>query len=245
MSVTYEDRITIETPENVTLQVTLAGLGSRMAASLVDGLIRFAVIIALSIVLFASPERVGGVEFALFIIGSFIVFFAYDVIFETLGGGRTPGKRATGLRVVREGGQPVGFVASAIRNIVRLIDMLPFSYAIGIVAILVSSKNQRLGDIAAGTIVVREVTAVSGSAWREHDMTWGDEDAWDVGGITQEELATVRSFLARMETLDSNARTRIGRELAFRLHSKVPGAPANISPEEFLRRLAAAKSRRS
>ena len=154
---TYDDRITIETPENVTLEVTLAGLGSRMAASLIDGLIRFAVILALFIVLLSSPDRAGGVEFALFIVGSFAVFFAYDVLFETLAGGRTPGKRATGLRVVREGGQPVGFVSSAIRNLMRLVDMLPFSYAIGIVAILVSSKNQRLGDMAAGTIVVREV----------------------------------------------------------------------------------------
>jgi uncharacterized RDD family membrane protein YckC len=245
MSVTYDDRIIIETPENVTLEVTLAGIGSRMAASLIDGLIRFGVILALFIVLLASPDRAGGVEFALFIIGSFTVFFAYDVLFETLAAGRTPGKRAAGLRVVREGGQPVGFIASAIRNIVRLLDMLPFSYAIGIIAILVSSKNQRLGDMAAGTIVVREVTGAAGSMWREHEMPKGDEDAWDVGGVTQEELATVRSFLTRKETLDSNARTRIGRELAYRLHSKVPGAPANISPEEFLRRLAAAKSRRS
>jgi uncharacterized RDD family membrane protein YckC len=245
MSVTYDDRITIETPENVTLEVTLAGLGSRMAASLIDGLIRFAVILALFIVLLSSPDRAGGVEFALFIVGSFAVFFAYDVLFETLAGGRTPGKRATGLRVVREGGQPVGFVSSAIRNLMRLVDMLPFSYAIGIVAILVSSKNQRLGDMAAGTIVVREVTTGSGSAWREHEMPRGDEDSWDIGGVTQEEIATVRSFLTRRETLDSNARTRIGRELAFRLHAKVPGAPANMSPEEFLRRLAAAKSRRS
>ena len=242
---TYDDRITIETPENVTLEVTLAGLGSRMAASLIDGLIRFGVILALFIVFLSSPERTSGVELAVFIVGSFTVFFAYDVLFETLAGGRTPGKRATGLRVVREGGQPVGFVASAIRNIVRLVDMLPFSYAIGIVAILASSKNQRLGDMAAGTMVVREVAAVSGSAWREHEMTRGDEDAWDVGGVTQEEIATVRSFLTRRETLDSNARTRIERDLAFRLHAKVPGAPANISPEEFLRRLAAAKSRRS
>ena len=242
---TYDDRITIETPENVTLEVTLAGLGSRMAASLVDGLIRFAVILALFIVLLSSPDRAGGVEFALFIVGSFAVFFAYDVLFETLAGGRTPGKRATGLRVVREGGQPVGFVSSAIRNLMRLVDMLPFSYAIGIVAILVSSKNQRLGDMAAATVVVREVTTGSGSAWREHEMPRGDEDSWDVGGVTREEIATVRSFLTRRETLDSNARTRIGRELAFRLHAKVPGAPANMSPEEFLRRLAAAKSRRS
>jgi uncharacterized RDD family membrane protein YckC len=243
--VSYDDRITIETPENVTLEVALAGLGSRMAAFLIDGLIRFGVILALFIVLLASPDRAGGVELALFLIGSFTVFFAYDVIFETLAGGRTPGKRATGLRVVREGGQPVGFVSSSIRNVVRLVDMLPFSYAIGIVAILMSSKNQRLGDMAAGTIVVREVTEGSGSAWSEHEMPRGDEDAWDVGGVTQEEIATVRSFLTRRETLDSNARTRIGRELAFRLHAKVPGAPANISPEEFLRRLAAAKSRRS
>jgi uncharacterized RDD family membrane protein YckC len=245
MSVTYDDRITIETPESVTLEVTLAGLGSRMAASLIDGLIRFGLILALFILLLATSERRGGVELALFIIGSFSVFFAYDVFFETLAGGRTPGKRATGLRVVRESGQPVGFTASAIRNLVRLLDMLPFSYAIGIVAILVSSKNQRLGDMAAGTIVVREVTGASGSTWREPEVSPGDEDAWDVGGVTQQELATVRSFLTRKETLDGQARDRIGRELAYRLHPKVPGAPANISAEEFLRRLAAAKSRRS
>lgn len=244
---TYEDRIAIETPENVTLELTLAGVGSRMAAALLDMLIQFALIFASGIVMAVTfeGEEAEALQIAIVAVVLFVTLFCYDVAFETLGGGRTPGKRATGLRVVRERGEPVGFVASAIRTLLRLVDGMPTLYSVGVVAIVLSSKNQRLGDMAAGTIVVRERIDAAAPAWSAADAAAPVDDAWDVGGVTREEAVTVRAFLARRDQLDAEARARLARELAARLRPKVAGAPEHLSPEQFLERLVAVKARRS
>ncbi|HEV7685083.1 MAG TPA: RDD family protein, partial [Acidimicrobiia bacterium] len=162
---TYDDRISIPTPEGVELELVLAGLGSRLVAAIVDQLIKLAVFLALFVLGGAlSGDNAGGFLVAVLVVASFLVFFGYDVAFETLASGRTPGKRAAGLRVVRLGGEPVGFLASAVRNLLRLVDSLPGIYAVGAVCILFSSRNQRLGDLAAGTLVVRERTAAAKAA---------------------------------------------------------------------------------
>src|SRR4051812_3341363 len=148
----YEDRVTIETPEGVPLDLLLAGYGSRFRAQLLDGVIKVTVIVALWIALALA----GDFGAALATVAVFLVYVGYDIAFETLGGGRTPGKRWSGMRVVREGGEPVIFTTSAIRNILRLVDGIGTGYAAGTIAILVSKRNQRLGDMAAATLVVRE-----------------------------------------------------------------------------------------
>ena len=240
----------ISTPENVDLEVALAGLGSRFTASLIDNAIRIAIMIALfflvTYIASPGPDELVGLALALYFIGSFLIFFGYDVIFETLASGQTPGKKMTGLRVVRLGGRPVGFVSSAVRNLVRIADLLPAGYAIGVISILATEKNQRLGDLAAGTIVIRERTDPSVAAWVPSQTALPPEAlAWDVSAITPDELATVRSFLGRRYSLVPEARERIGRELAVRLHPKVSGAPAQIVPENFLEILSTLKSSRA
>jgi RDD family len=101
-------------------------------------------------------EPAGDAGAAIFVSASFLMIFYYDVLFEVLGGGRTPGKRLNGLRVVRGGGRPVTLVRSALRNILRLIDILPGVYAIGMTVMFISPRNQRVGDLAAGTYVIRD-----------------------------------------------------------------------------------------
>ena len=246
---TYDDRISIPTPEGVELELVLAGVGSRLVATLVDYLIRTAVLLALFFVGGAvAGDEAGGFVAAVFIVGAFLVFFAYDVAFETLAAGRTPGKRAAGLRVVRHGGEPVGLVASAVRNLLRLVDSLPGIYAVGAACILVSQRNQRLGDLAAGTLVVRERRAPLPSfppPPPAPDFATADRyAAWDVSGVTSFELVTVRRFLERRWQLDPTARGRLGWELAQRLRPKVVGAPPDLHPEQFLEELAAAKASR-
>jgi uncharacterized RDD family membrane protein YckC len=248
--VRYEDRLVIATPENVDLEVSLAGLGSRFAAALIDNIIRLAVMFALfflvTYMVSPGPDELAGLALAAFFIGSFVIFFGYDVIFETLASGRTPGKKLTGLRVVRVGGRPVGFVSSAVRNLVRIADLLPAGYAIGVISILATEKNQRLGDLAAGTIVIRERIDESVASWIPYQSDLPpDALAWDVSSITPDELATVRSFLGRRQSLLPEARERIGRDLAVRLHPKVSGAPAQIVPERFLEILSTLKSSRA
>lgn len=243
----YEDRISIPTPEGVEIELVLAGLGSRLAASLVDWLIIMAVIAALWIVglIVAVPtDLAGGVLSAGLVSVSFLVLFGYDTAFETLNSGRTPGKRLVGIRVVRYGGAPPGFLAAAIRNLVRALDVgiLP----VGVLCILFTARNQRLGDLAAGTLVVREVGA--GSVPTAAGPSWSDADrfaGWDVSGISPTEVATVRRFLERRHSLEPHARRHLGEELAARLRPRVAGVPPGVGDEEFLDGLSTAKAARA
>ena len=243
----YEDRISVATPEGVTLEVTLAGVGSRLAAGVIDQLLRWSVLIALLILLEVLRDGgdLSGVAVAALIVVVFLVQFGYDVLFETLASGRTPGKRWTGLRVVKMGGAPIGFVTSALRNLLRIVDALPGFYLVGILSVLFTKNNQRLGDLAAGTIVVRErrqSTALPPLA--APGPAPADSTLYDVSAVSAEELATVRRFLDRRATLTPEARDRLGREMASRLGPKVVGPPRQWEPEAFLEYLVAAKAAR-
>jgi len=238
------------TPEGVTLEVTLAGVGSRFGAGLIDQLLRSAVLLALVIpaaLIGDSRDTPAGVLLALLFVALFLVQFAYDVLFETLGAGRTPGKRWMGLRVVKAGGGPVGFVTSALRNILRIVDALPGFYLVGMLCVLFTRNNQRLGDLAAGTIVVRERTqrtAVPQPRPPSPNPVGEDGSLWDVSAISVEDLATVRRFLDRRETLAPEARERLAYQMATRLGPKVVGPPRQWQPESFLEYLVAAKAAR-
>lgn len=241
----YEDRVAIATPEGVDLELTLAGVGSRFASALVDYLIQALIVVALALVLglgFHLGPGASGFATALWIVLAFLLFAGYDISFEVLASGRTPGKRLNGLRVVRETGAPVTFPTSAVRNVLRLVDWLPGTYLVGMVAILVSARNQRLGDLAAGTLVVRERKPLPAEPILR---SWGQTLAWDTSAIDAAELAAVRSFLARRESLTTDARVQIASELAARLRPKVGGAVGADSPELFLEQLASLKTQRA
>ena len=246
----YEDRISVATPEGVTLEVTLAGVGSRLAAGVIDQLLRTAVLLALVVLVAVLADRAapaGGILLALLFVALFLVQFVYDVLFETLAAGRTPGKRWTGLRVVKVGGGPVGFMASALRNILRIVDALPGFYLVGILCVLFTRNNQRLGDLAAGTLVVRERKqhpAQPRPLVRPPTPATDDADLYDVSAVSAEELATVRRFLDRRATLAPEARDRLAFEMATRLGPKVVGPPRQWQPEAFLEYLVAAKAAR-
>jgi uncharacterized RDD family membrane protein YckC len=244
----YEDRISVATPEGVTLEATLAGVGSRFAAGVIDQLLRWAVLLALFLLLLVveggSTDDYSGFAVAALVVAVFLVQFGYDVLFETLAGGRTPGKRWTGLRVVKLGGTPVTFLPSALRNVLRIVDSLPGFYLVGILFVMFTRNNQRLGDLAAGTIVVRErrqttslTTSVSGPAP-------ADSALYDISAVSAEELATIRRFLDRRSALTPDARQRLAREMASRLMPKVVGPPRQWDSEAFLEYVLAAKAAR-
>jgi uncharacterized RDD family membrane protein YckC len=246
----FEDRVTIATPEGVDLRLTLAGVGSRFSSALVDLLIQLALVAAFAVLFLVGLGSLGGaVGAAAFTMLSFLLFTAYDVLFEVFASGRTPGKRLNGLRVVRSDGSPVGFLTSAVRNALRLVDILPGTYLVGIVSILATARNQRLGDLAAGTLVVRERLGVSppprrrpGAAAAPVEPTaWA---AWDVSGVSLDELVAVRQFLERRAELTYEARTRLGHDLVLALRPKVAGVADTVTGEDFLERLAAAKQAR-
>ncbi len=245
----YEDRIAIPTPEGVTLQLTLAGLGSRAVAGAVDLVFKGVLVLALLIVVLAAV----GDDGALVIVPAVgLTMLLYDVLFETLGGGRTPGKRMGGLRVVRAGGRPIDLTASMIRNVLRFVDGMPLGYVPTIVSIAVTRHNQRLGDLAAGTIVIRDRReidreqprfAVPAPAPAVASAGARAGASWDVSAVPAEDLATVRAFLERRHGLAREPRARLAAQLDGALRPRVGGAD-EIDPERFLEILYDAKRAR-
>lgn len=234
----YEDTITVATPEGIEVQYTLAGLGSRFIAELVDVLLR---LVGLGVVvgLLAALGR-GPWAIVVLVIASFLAWFAYDVVFEVWGSGRTPGKRWSGLRVVMAGGQPVGLGSSATRTLLRIVDQWGTVMIAGPVAILLTNRNQRLGDLAGGTIVIRERQATA--APPAVSTPSPPRTGIDVTGVSASDLGAVRGFLARRDSLTAEARPRVAQALADRLIAKVGGLPpGGLTPERLLETIAAAK----
>lgn len=155
----------ISTPEGVELRLPLAGLAPRAFAWLIDMFIKFFGFFIASIIL----SVLGNFGMGLLLIGAFLLLWFYDVLFEVFNHGATPGKRALGIRVMNTNGTPVGWSASLIRNLVRFVDTLPGVYLVGCVSVLLSRRFQRLGDLAAGTIVVYQQKGYSASAATDAD----------------------------------------------------------------------------
>jgi uncharacterized RDD family membrane protein YckC len=226
------------TPEAVRLRVDVAGLGSRMIAVLIDTLIQVALLIPLLIGASATQFS-GGAEAVIFALLTFGVLWLYFPLFEWLWSGRTPGKRAQRIRVVRTNGQPVGFAAVMVRNLVRIIDafLLPF---LAVISMAVTSRAQRLGDLAAGTMVVRERSI---AAVKPLELTEWDEQAipgLDTSRLGEREYGLIRSFLARSDSLEDQARRQLAAQLAASIRERMgeQSAQTGVSDERFLRAVA-------
>lgn len=156
-----ERQYTVETPEQIELAYDIAGVGSRFLAALIDHVL-IAMILSFSCVslsLLLDQLDVGldtVLVVSIFFIGIYLSICAYYVFFETTWNGQTPGKRLVGIRVVRTGGRPIGFLGSTIRNLIRLADFLPVLYGAGMIAMFVDRRARRLGDFAAGSLTLRE-----------------------------------------------------------------------------------------
>jgi uncharacterized RDD family membrane protein YckC len=239
-----EDRITITTPEGLELEVQLAGLGSRFIAGMTDLIIQV-VLVVLLVVATGVISGGGHLDELAAVIGVFLIWIGYPIGFEVLARGRTPGKRFNHLRVVREGGTAVDLPASAIRNFMRLIDGPTLGYVPTVISIIATKRNQRPGDLAAGTLVVREQPVPSqGTQTQARAPLLPAWESWDVSAVTDADIATIRQLLARRDSLDPRARSDLARRLAEGLAAKVAGAPRQGSAERFLETLVEAKSRR-
>lgn len=241
LSVEYEDRLTIATPEGVELDLTLAGLGSRSIAAAFDLALQAVILLGLAL---ATGLLSGALQVAVMAAVGFVVVFGYDVAFEVLAAGRTPGKRLTGLRVVRDGGWPIRFMPSAVRNLLRIIDFMPGLYGLGIVVVFATPRNQRLGDLAAGTLVVRERHGGRRLAPAPAPLPPPSERSagWDLSAVTAADVATIREFLARRPAMDPAAADRLAHDLAARLRPRVAGVgAAQLAAGEFLEEIARRK----
>jgi uncharacterized RDD family membrane protein YckC len=240
--VELEDRITVTAPEGVDVHIVLAGVASRFIAGMVD---LFVQLVLIGLIALATVALIGGgIGLALFAMGAFAAIFLYDILFESFAAGRTPGKRWTHLRVLRAEGQPVDLPASAIRTVMRLIDYLPSFYLVGMSSIVLTKRNQRLGDLAAGTIVVREPGRKRSSVGNDSKREPLASPGWDVSAVSSDEIAAVRRFLERRDELGSEARRELGFRLEQGLREKVAGAPEGLTSECFLEMLVHVKSSR-
>jgi uncharacterized membrane protein SpoIIM required for sporulation/uncharacterized RDD family membrane protein YckC len=236
----------VETPEHVELQFELAGVGSRTAAAMLDLVILtllgtlFWTLIAEMI---SSGTMAGTWAAALAFLISAFVLFIYYVLFEGLNAGRTPGKMALGIRVVMDTGRPITLGAAALRNLLRLVDFFfPLApLAPGMIAILVSRSNKRLGDHAAGTVVVRDrptqwALAPLPATAAVEDVEVGPPD------LSDDEFKLLDRFLARLNDLLPEVRSRLMMELARRFESRVP--PRGAATQEYLLALFAEEQRK-
>jgi uncharacterized RDD family membrane protein YckC len=157
------DQLSIDTPELVAIEMPLAGIGSRFIALLVDYVIWFT---GIAFVMWMFAFFLPGLNAfnrlsaqwatALYLFLLFLFNWGYFTLFEAFWNGRTPGKRIARIRVIQRSGRAIGLFESMARNFIRYIDQIPFFYAVGAVAIFVTREHQRLGDLAAGTLVVRD-----------------------------------------------------------------------------------------
>ena len=161
----------VQTPEGIDLHLRTAGILPRSLAWLIDSLIRAAVYVAIALAFLP----LGGIGTGLFLLITFIVEWFYPVLFEVLRDGRTPGKTTYGIKVIHDDGTPIGWNASLIRNFLRVVDFLPFFYGFGIISMMLNRDFKRLGDLAAGTLVVYYETnnqkpAISNAVARRPDF---------------------------------------------------------------------------
>jgi uncharacterized RDD family membrane protein YckC len=158
-----QESLKVKTPEHVTLNFRLAGIGSRGAAQIVDTLILSLLYIGMVAILTFTDQHLERFFFearsaviAFVIILLFAIQWGYFFLFEWLSGGKTPGKMIIGIRVVKEDGGKASILSILIRNLLRIIDMLPFYYLIGMLMVFFHKNHKRLGDLVAGTIVIHE-----------------------------------------------------------------------------------------
>jgi uncharacterized RDD family membrane protein YckC len=227
--VTAPDQLSIETPEQVALEFPLAGVGSRFLAVSIDTLLQILIgLLILAAVsgtwsLIGDAGRGRGAWFlAALVITVFLLFYGYFMAFEAFWHGQTPGKRLIGLRVLSVTGRPARLHEAILRNLVRVIDQIPLIYAIGIVTMLVSSRHQRLGDLAAGTVVVHE-KALSVPVLTVATPAAG---AWSGAGLSDAELLLAETFLQRRHELTPDVRETHARAIADKLRARLgPAAP--------------------
>ncbi len=245
-----EETLIIETPERVPLAFSLASIGNRFLAVAIDHAIQYSAIIAI-VIIFAlvsnvsltDPDAAGegmldgasNLTIAVMIVVVFLAFAGYFAIFEWLWSGQTPGKRLMKLRVIREDGRPITLWEAIARNLLRIFDAIPGFvfpiYSIGLISIFLNSRDQRVGDLFAGTVVIRERTdeaptfaetfanPVADSALRRVQKQ--TEFDGDLSQLSDSEIEVVESLLRRRWELSDRQREWMAWRIAVPIMHRI------------------------
>jgi len=236
------DKLTIDTPEQVHLEFTLAGIGSRFMATFLDTVIQFVVllliffsgcVLAASGLTFSKSASVWVWAITIFVF--WLVYVGYYSLFEIFWKGQTPGKRWAGIRVIKDTGRPINTFEAITRNLVRIVDFMPSAYGVGVVTMFLNSKHRRLGDFVAGTLVVHE------SSDRASSLFFNTAERTEFSfpqavNLSPQEAELIETFLARRLEIPAQARQESGRRIAQMISARI-GIPAESCPpdvENFL-----------
>ena len=256
---TVKETLTIQTPEHVGFQYALAGVGTRSMAFLVDTVIRGLLILSVFVVFMLISKWFPALSPAVFadlpmnwiiavgVLAYGVLDLGYFLIFEAMWSGQTPGKRFQKLRAIRIDGQPLGWIESAIRNILRAVDMVSGFYPLGLIVIFLSPRSQRIGDYAAGTVVIIERRRrVPGNRTRLRTSIKFQIPDIEVHLSTLEpgQYRILSSFLERRQQMDQSNRHELARDLACRLTERWGLVISkDVSHESFLEEVVGAYER--
>jgi uncharacterized RDD family membrane protein YckC len=261
----FSDQLNIETPELVDIELPVAGLGSRFIAILIDYLIWIAGFIVLSLLAAVILPNVGAFSrmsenwaVAIFTILSFLLYWGYFTLFEALWSGRTPGKRVAKIRVIHNSGRAINFYEAIARNFIRVIDQFPLIYGVGVLFVFITKQHQRLGDLAAGTLVVREQesetpawgnaptrtftsasflesAAQSSSSSTPPPVNYVPLPANDVAKLSTNDLEVLEGFFARRLDMSMETRASLAERIAKALCAKTGlEIPEGVNMDSFL-----------
>jgi uncharacterized RDD family membrane protein YckC len=244
------DKHTIETPEQIGLHFALAGVGSRFLAILIDTIIQtvtgIIVFIGFALTIAIFGRGGGGASvwlIALAFIGAFLLLYGYFAIFEILMNGQTPGKQIIGIRVIKESGRPLTPAETIGRNLMRIVDQMPAMYAVGLVTMFLNGSNKRVGDLVAGSIVIRESKKDKEAPWLatpvSQSQTLTSQPAHPgAQRISIEDLRLMDTFLNRRHEMDADLRSRMANQILARLRTQIEIPEDGRPAEEIIETLA-------
>ena len=247
----FFNRITLQTPESVELEFTLAGIGNRAYALLIDYVVWSIILIGFFIAwaifssqLLESIENLVGSSkqvklwlVAIQLLITFFIYVGYFVVFETFWQGQTPGKRFVKIRVIRDDGKPVSLQQSTLRSLLRPVDDLFF---LGVFFIVFGKREKRLGDLVAGTLVIQEEQSVVSSIFpvSKEAETLANQlvSEADFAGMLPEDFAVIREYLQRRTAMIPEARAEVSRQLAHQIKDVIAleKVPKGVTANQFL-----------
>jgi uncharacterized RDD family membrane protein YckC len=262
----FDDQLNIDTPEQVHLRFNVAGIGSRFVAVLLDMLVIVAIYVIEIFVFLAiaatfpqagshTELNTAGKWFLAFIIFfQFLLYWGYFALFEAFWHGQTLGKRVMKLRVIKDSGRQITFFESLARNLLRLIDYLPGLYLVGVITMLCNKLNKRLGDFAAGTLVIHErvdeqpllyqtsttilppTTLPTPVPWQQGVPSLFPDDA--IARLSGQDLLIIDTFFARMLDLPMDTRATMASRIAGQMAAKMVQPLPEANPERVLESIA-------
>jgi uncharacterized RDD family membrane protein YckC len=268
----YADQLAIDTPEQVSIRFPIAGIGSRFLAIFADTLLQLVAYVALFLLFLliaSSAPKTGSGELshtgekwliAGLILVHFVMYWGYFALFEAWWNGQTPGKKIFKIRVIQDSGRQITFFESMTRNLIRIVDLIPSIYLVGVICMACNRQHKRLGDLAAGTLVVHErateepiwggtgprtITAASFQpAEKEPDFLSQHNlavalPADAIACLTAEDLNVIERFFSRALDIELATRAQIAARLNAQMSAKMNiEPPKDINPERMLEAIA-------